>query len=420
MGSPSLAECETMIKHAVAVFDKLLNCASIDSPNVIGLMDTFEQAIEGDYAAQALGGMRAIRGDLASAISADRVRAVLDPIWVDLAKAQDYAEKNSGVEAIIRRHYRYMIENSKSVNARDFTFGTPTFSGATGNGAIKRLALDEDSQDIEIGVAESFEARCVADQGSVDRHKEVFRFSSGDAPVDGLERYGSGSSRDIACRSADDSLVLNPHFALGTSGVSITNWDVATGDVVNTAIDTANYPKTYPGQSMASLKIQTANLALSQKISNTGAKLAPNVPWYLQLMFNRAVGSGSGTLAIALGATTASVAVAAQTGWNVLGLAMDQGLWWKNFKENDLDITITWTHTSGYVLVADVILVPLEPFRGQWYIPIGGTTPFMLRDRAAWSDSLVESKLQYWIQYAYPGIYLPSDAGGSETWTDPS
>lgn len=416
----SYAEVQTQIKNAIAIFDKIYNANAVDGTNVLGLIDAFEQSLEGDRIAQAASAVRSLRGMQAGSISRGTVRSILDPLLLELGKAQDFAEGTP--QAILAREYRYFIENSKSVNSRAFSFGSPTADGGnTGTGLMRRISLDQDNQPIEIGNAEAFEAYCDRDQGQTNRHEESFIVRGADASIDDLQRLGSGQVAGMKSVSARDSLLLNPSFSSGTSATSVTNWTATTGSIAtHTEKVTATYYRDSVGDTTpASLKMHTGNVTLQQKISTTGRKLSENVPYYLQIAWNRQTGSGAGTLAIALGAANTSVVAAAQTGWQVLFLPLTAAnCWWKGFKENDLDITVGWTHTSGYILVDDFLLVPFDQFRGQYYKIIGGATPFMLRDKFTWSDTVTDAKIQYWFQFAY-GFWFPSDNAAGETWTDP-
>jgi hypothetical protein len=136
--------------------------------------------------------------------------------------------------------------------------------------------------------------------------------------------------------------------------------------------------------------------------------------------WNRQVGSASGTLTLALGSKTTNVVVAAQTGWQVLYLPVTYlNCWPDNFMQNDMTLYIDWARTSGDLLIDDVMLVPMSAFRGQWYMPIGGATPYVKGDKFTWSDSISsDSIIQYWLAHAF-SMYLPHNAAGAETWADP-
>lgn len=413
MASPSEAEIQTMIKNRVDILESTRT--SIDS-SIINKLDTDEQAIEGDYVTELAAGTRAFRASLGGAFSNGVLRAIFDPILATYGKFMDMPERSA--DGIFRRLYRRFIDNSLSVKTRAFTFGAPSPDGGNvGTGVIRRFSLDADNQAIEIGLAEAFEAECVRDQGTEGLHEEIFLLRTSDASKDGLERLGTGVSKEVAAVSARRSLLKNPSFTQGTSASSVTSWTFLAGTAANTAKDTTNYYRSAGAGDTATALNLAASVSLQQKIQANGITLSPNVPYYYQIAWNRAVGSAGGTLLIRLGAANTSVTVAAQTGWQVLFIPLTAAnCWWKGFKENDLDITIEWTRTSGDLLIDDCILTEMTPFRGQYYVIAGGVTPFMLRDKFTWTDTATEAKVQYWLARTY-GRYLPHS--GTPTLADP-
>jgi len=419
--TPSEAELQTQLNAVIKIFNEIHKFGYSNSPNLITLQDTLEQALEGDHTPAVASSVAGVRSAIASGITPARVRAALDPLLLTYCKVFDL-KASSGTEAIIRL-YKYFIDNSKDVNGREFTFGTPTAYGSNvGSGTIRRLTVDADNMPIEVGLPEAMRADCVADQGSVDIHREQFEFRTADASIDGLEKLGTGLSRTIAGVAGEDSLVRNASFSYGTSATSLDDWDFDAGAVATTTKDTTNYYRSAgPSDTTpAAINLGAQSVTLAQHINENRIKLYPDRPYYLQLAWNRSVGSAEGTLAIYLGAATTNVAVAAQSGWQVLYLpATAANCWWKGYKENDLDVKIAWTRTAGNLLIDEVILCEWTPFRGQYYVVAGGATPFLLRDYFTWTDTATEAINQYWIQYAY-GLYLPTVSDGSETWADPT
>lgn len=424
MASPTAAEVRTQINNVVALLDKLYNAYEVDGTNAIGLIDTLQQSLEGDWTAGVAGGIEGLRSGLSAAITPATVRAMLDPLFLTYGKVLGFPEQD--VPSILDRLYEYMVNNSEDVNGRGISRGAPAAGGSNvGNGTWYVNGTDKYGFPIEsdIDKTEAMEAKCISDQTTGVRHEEVFRLRSGDAPYDAMERGGQGLVAEISTTSARNSLLLNPSFSQGTSGSTISNWTVAAGAVGNTAKDTTNFYRGFQGDTTpAALQIGTANLTLQQKLSTINRRFDPTVPYHFSIAWNRQVGSGAGTLLIRLGATNNSIAVAAQTGWQILSVTATpgQGNWHNSFYEDDLDISIEWTHTSGTVLIDDCLLVPMVQFGSAYHMIRGGATPFSYDDVFTWTDTIAtDSKVQFWIQYAYDGKYLPSQSDGSETWTDP-
>jgi hypothetical protein len=427
MASPSLAEVQNQWKNAVKLLNEARNFGNVNAQNWVSLQDTLEQSYESDFVGEMAAGVSRSRSFLAGLLSNQNAAAHQLPHLKSYCRHVANTPELGDPQEMADRIYRYMIDNSLTVNAREFTHGSWAAGGGNaGNGTILRLTVDEYNHRIENCHADARTAICKFDQSSgTAKHEEIFEFY-GQAPgPDGLQLSGSGQKRNIAALSARNSRVGNPSFSQfgGTisSPTSITSWTSSvTVNSTNYSLDQTNYYRDFQGDATpTSLNVKvTANL--TQKLSLFNTKLRPDVPYMLQVAWNRQVGSASGTLLIRMGAVSNSVAVAAQTGWQVLRVVASPGQnnWFRQFNEQDLDIAIEWTRTAGELLIDDVLLVPATQFDGTWNWVIGGSTPFLRNDSFTATDTEVGSILQYWFWRAY-GRYLPSATGGTETWTDP-
>lgn len=428
MANPTQAEIQAQIKRIVYLLHLIRDRAEITSTTLAAQIDTVQQAVEGDFSTEELDAVEALRGRYASLMSGDTVVALLTPELLHYAKLNDWPDTDP--VSILSRLYDYMVANSLTVKGRNITFGAVTAGGSNaGNGTVNRLVKDENDYQIEATTVEVKTFECVQDATSkTEKGEEEFEVRGEAASKDGLETLGSGTLAVLRAVSARDTAAIlkNPTFTSyqGTTSAptAIDGWTPTASSSVysNLEIDTTNYYRIMPGETTgAALKIKAAD-GVSQAISVQGAKLSPDVPYYLQIAYNRAVGSFSGTLRISLGATTKSVVLAAQTGWNVLRLDLDQGLWHRRFNEQDLDVKIEVTsYTSGNLLVDDVILVPMTQVDGAYYAVVGGSTPFLRRDTFTFTDSGGTSAIiQYWLWRGF-GQYLPYKTDGTETWADP-
>ena len=233
---------------------------------------------------------------------------------------------------------------------------------------------------------------------------------------------GSGLVLPVPTRSADDSLLINPSFSdySGTAAVptEITGW--TPGTIGDFDIDTTNYYRAATLEATPAALVFTATDNISQALSVKGTTLDPFTPYYLQLAYNRQVNGDAGTLEIHLGAQSSSVVLAAQTGWNILRLAIGTKNWFKNFNENSLDVNIIWTRTGGTgLLIDDVVFAPYTNYDGAWVCPVGGATPFLRRDIGTFTDTETGAIIARWIWRAF-GRYLPGASGGAETEADPT
>lgn len=334
--------------------------------------------------------------------------------------------------------YKYFWDNNQRFQSRVITFGSPATSGTViGNGQILRLTKDSYNQDIEAVHIESKRALCVADyQNGTNRGNEVFQLVGQTPSRDDLQRSGSGAEAILVGKTTDDSLLFNASWTNfdGTAAAptAITNWTAltlagASLTVNNTSFtfDATNYFRAAPtdGSTAYALNVK-ASCILRQKLSVRGTKLDPNKPYIVAVVWNRAVGSGNGTLLIRMGGATTSVTIAAQTGWNVTVCpGMTQSAWYRQFAQDDMAIDIQWTRTSGDLLIDDVLFLEMTQFEGCFYaaIPASAATyiPWRIQDTYTWTDNAPsDSKNQKWWWRAF-GAYAPHSSGSSISPADP-
>lgn len=421
MADPTEAEIKTQISNLVNIFNELRLFGGVNATNLLGLIDTYEQSLEGEYNDRASATVAAMRA--AYAASMDQLGPALTPQLRSYGRLKAFPE--SDPVAIMARLYQYMVDNTLSVNSREFTFGTPSAGGSNvGNGVINRLNLDENGFDIEAQTPDAKVAKCVADaySGAV-QHEEVFEFRGATAERDLIKITGSGRVGLIRGLSARDSLNFlgNPSFEVGTSGSDVTDWTFATGTAANTALSSTYY-RGYQGVGTPySLQINN-NIKITQAFSNRNANFNPAVPVYAQIAVNRNGSGADGTLTFTFGDQTVTQTISAlgASGWNVIRIAIGTKNWYKTFNATSpiFAVEVSGGSTFG-LLVDDIIVAPFSSFDGSWYAPVGGSTPWLKDDSFTWSDSQgVSAKLQQAFWRAY-GMYLPASKTGAETWTDP-
>jgi hypothetical protein len=424
VASPSLAEVETQISNVARIQDNLRQyCGTTASTNFIDNQDTLVQSLETDYAGSVTGALDGMRAALNSAVISGA--SVMNPLFTTMGQVIDAPETDT--QAIITRLYTYMIDNAYAVTSRGFTFGTPAAGGSnSGDGSITRLTVDENGLDIENTTPELEKAEIVADQFSGSQEGEqVFQFIGSDPAIDQLKIAGSGRVQNIRCVTSRDSVIGNASFTnyQGTTAVptSITDWTV--GTIADVEIDTTNFYVADPsdGGVPAALKF-TGNTDVAQAFTVRNVTLDPFIPYKAHIWYNREVGTGDGTLTFTFCGVSASVVLAAQTGWNKLEITVGQNCWFKNFNTSAADMQVKVElsgNTTGSVLVDSVIACPFSSFDGLYYLCEGGQTPFLVDDSFSWTDSATEAILQrfFWINF---GRYLPHATGGSVTWADPT
>lgn len=426
MGSPTETEIRNQIIYAIDILEEVRKFGHVNAANYIAMEDTLVQALEGDYAAECMAALAGIRSGLGGLMAAGR--RLLAPLWVAMGKLKGYPEEDD--VSIIRRYYETMHAAGHSINSREFTFGAAAAGGGNvGNGTVNICNVDELGYEIENQTPEVKTLECVEDEHSGGReHEEIFEVRGKHFDRDRIQVTGSKAFERVTALSSRTSerILQNPSFSTlggGTIAVptSITGWTPTTA-IGNFALveGAANiYRKHNKETTPRSLKI-SANDSIYQNLSTMRVTVKPSVPMYLQIAFNREVGSGDGTLTLYLGSQSASVVLAAQAGWNVLRIAVGQDNWFRHWNQEDPLVKIGLaSRTTGYVLVDDVVFAPYSWVDGKWLAIVGGSTPFLRKDVFTITDSIAaDSIIQHWI-WRTTGLYLPHVAGGAETWVDP-
>lgn len=442
MATPTFLQLVTDLKNAVNVFEKLRLFGETDSPNLIGLLDTYKDAVNTNFPGQRSAAVDLVRAQYSGILSRGTIRAFLDPIFRDFGKNIGAPEGTDTNTIVQTRLYQDFIDNPDTLNSREITFDTPLADGGnTGTGVIHRLSVDDRGFDIEnVNPSLDVTARIRRDQNAgVTKNREVFELATTAPPRDNIDLSSGdlGISQNLVTRGQKNIMLQNSSFDIGggtdAAPTSLPGWTLLdSGDNVLTVssslftreTSSANtfLGKTRDSEVIRSLKIVTASqLKFQQKFSLRGISYpSAEVPLFLSIAYNRSVFSGAGTLIISKGSKSETVVLAAQTGWNRLFLALGTKNWLFNTTEDDLDILVDWSPTGGSLLIDDVSLAPFIPFAGHWYYSDPGKTAFLYDDKFTWADSVAtEGIIQ---QYLWRGGYgyLPSATAGGESITDPS
>lgn len=424
MNLPTKDEIEQQIMNAIYVFEEIDSFGCKYAPNFIDMEQTVLDAMQQDYAPEVGPAMARLRQTVAGTLTPDSVRSVLDPMVRTYGKILNSA--NTDPVAIWRDIYDYYASNGYEVISRGLSFGSITAGTNSGTGTINRLTKDEWNYTLQEITPETKNFKVIQDQFSgANKHEEIFLVEGSARGRDLLELSnggGSGIVANIAAVSARNSIVRNASFSQADNAATptvVTSWTINT--IANVALDQTNYYRDFAGDTTpASLKISN-NITCEQLLSTNNIKLDPARPYYLQLAYNREIGTGDGTLTIQLGNTSKSVTLTAQTGWNILRLDLDSGLWFKNFNKQALSVKITYaSHSTGYILIDDVICVPMSYVDGSYWTVVGGATPFLRDDSFTVADTdgttTGDGLLSKWLWRAY-GLHLPTTTSSSaSTW----
>jgi hypothetical protein len=311
------------------------------------------------------------------------------------------------------------------VNSRNITRGTPTYGAANvGTGVLYRLNVDAYGYPLEGGFAETLNATCTADaQSGTLTGQEQFSIL-GQPFRDALTWFGVGYGSGLSAAGSNgfvgvtadttQSLMQNSSFSLATgtgatSSFALTGWTQTSGLAASMQLDTANYYRAaaIEGTTPASLQI-SGSVTITQKISSNAGALA--ITAYLnQLAYNGSLGTWIGSITVQIGSKSWSVSNGA-VGWATLLPLLDKNLWFQNFNQASLAVTITITITSGSLRIDDFCWSPMQNVGGSLFWLIGGVTAFLVNDTTVSVDSEPSppSKNQNWIRLMFPGYFLPS------------
>jgi hypothetical protein len=430
MASPTRAEIESQLSNFIRLFEQFrkfsgthtaAGSSSDVGSNYLTMEDTLIQSLETNFIQQWGEGIAGVRAGLVNVLNAFQGGSVAG--FLEYGKF--IAATETDVPTILRRLYQYYIDNSLSVKSRTFTFATPPALTGTGTGVVNRLNKDENNYDIEAQTPDTKYIECIADEHSgADEHEELFEIRGSAPEPDALKIVGSGKLANIRAYSARDSFnfIDNPSFSQysGTTTVptDITNWTVGTS-IGNFQIDTTNYYRDFVGDTTpASVRFST-NDSLTQNFNVRSARFDPFTPAYLQIAWNRSVGTGDGTLTLTLGSKSVSVVLAAQSGWQILRMTIGQDNWFSRWNQENPTVKVALSsRTTGYTLVDDVCISQYDNFDGSWYKIIGSATPFLRKDKGEWTDSAAEAAIIQRFLWIFWNAYLPTS--GSPTWAEPS
>ena len=445
MSDPSRAQIQSSWSAAIKILNQARLYGNITaSTNLLALLDTLTQNARSDYIDDLGGAAQAFRSGAAGLVSQSAavqmqrlwlkqyLKSVIGRLNVDKAADGDLWEEL----------YRYMVDNNLRVDSRRLTFGSPSLSIGTGTVQLVRLTKDDYNFDIESGFGDSKRVTCLVDQNIGSSQGNEAWIIMGQARArDELQRSGSGLQETLTGLTPDDSLLTNPAFRTfgGTAGsdapTSLSGWTSSISyNVTNFGIDTTNTYRTIPSDGTPGSLVVKASATLTQKLTVRGTDLNRFRPYLMAVVWNRAVNSASGTLVARMGAIATSVAVSAQTGWNVTIVPnpIGTGAWYRNFYQNDMQMQLQWTQTGGTgLLIAEVLFQTGLYFDGLWHWLLPSTAAAWIAPKYKDEFTIVDGESasggvnQRWFARAAFGLgsvqhggYAPSSNGSSITWAD--
>ena len=422
------AELFDQLAKAVKIIDQTYLYGASNSPNLATMIDTLQQAYEGNHIGDTEAKVKSFRSSVNSLIS--NSASLLNAIILELARV-GYNSLSTSVLTALDDIATGMHAATETVKNRAFTFDSTVAAGGSnvGNGTLYRVTKDRNSYDLEGGqfVQGKIRARVIEDRntrGTAGRERAQL-YGVGNVKVDELDlgTSPSGSVDIYATKSADSLVGANLSFdtATGSTTATFDNWTLAAGTASDFAVYTADYFRKSPGLTTGQCCQFKRNNTITQTIASSS--INPDLPVMLIVRANR-LSSCDGTMTIQLGTKTKAVTLSAQSGWfdTYIGIDADDDGWYDNFKEDNsgsgfriaVDLA---SRTTGTLLIDEIIVAQPTLYNGLYYLLTAGQTDYLKEDFFDYDDTVSNTgRIQTWLARLY-GKYLPHTSG-SPTYAD--
>lgn len=429
---------------AIKIVNASQNFGSVNTPNLLDMEDALTTILDGEFTPGALELVRAgISSRIAAGLTRESLRQMFRPFLLEVLRTISSQELSQNVsdERALRVIRQYMEDNTESIKTASPTFDTSATGTVTGTGAISRLTVDKDSNNLECFGVETKTFVCDLDQNNGrQKHNERFEFRFGPLDASGLQFTGTGGTLSVDSLHCKSSPILrNPSFEEGAlttntalaSTTQITGWTATTAANWKTRSTSGYYYRGYPGAPSTLWGLECiASDTLTQAVltANPGATFPPETPFHIQVAWQRK-SSATGNLVLHLGSQSTTVDISTGTNdvWNILQLDLDSSRFYDNFKEDDLDVKLEVTSlATGTVVVDDVVLAPMVNLDGTWWAVVGGATPWLKGDTRVFSGDArgATAIINYWLWRAYGDLVVPMlgwfPTSGSPSIADPS
>ena len=419
------SELWTQLSYAVKIVDEMLKFGNANTPNLLSMLDTLTQSLEGDHSPNTLSAGKAFRSSVAGLASN---QAILQYILVELAKV-GYNSKASSAKQALEDIKKGMILATETVLSRGWTYGSLTTGGSNvGTGTVYRLTKELNDDLIELGTPGITKILIYSDKntGSTAGNEKAKISGDGQNYVDALD-IGTAPSAEItlAATRPQDGKLSNPSFTTYTgtgASLAVTGWVL--NDNTKVAMNTSIYFRSETGTTPVSIEL-TDNTYITQYMDSMTSKISDtSIPVFLIFRYYRK-DSCDGTLTISLGSQTNSVSLSSVTNatWYDLAIAVDKKTYYDNFKENPspylgarIKAALT-SRTTGSLILDDVILAQPTLYDGKYYLLTSGQSNFLKDDYFTFTDSVTNTgRIQTTLTRIF-GVSLPH-ASSSPTYDD--
>lgn len=428
--SASKSELWDQLAKAVKILDETFKYAGQNATNFLGLVDTLQQAYEGDHIGTTNSALTSLRSQLNSVCGNTDA---LNTLLIELAKI-GYNSLSTTATLALDDIAKGMDGASETVKNRGWGYGASTAGGSNvGTGLLYRLVTDKYNNVIEAGSFSGgvVKAEITSDKntGTESGNEQCVLYGSGIMPTDNIY-LGTAPSGSIilTAKRAQDGMLANGNLATYTdtgTDVSFSSWTADnTTKATYLTYDTVTY---FRKQDLTTAGVTAKflnNNALTQYITSATSRFNTALPTFLIVRFYR-YSSCDGTLTIRLGSktTTVTLASAPAATWTdvALGATGEDG-WYDNFKEDSsglgvrIKIELT-SRTTGELGIGEILLIQPTIYDGKYYVLTAGVTDFVKGDYFTLTDTVSNTgRIQTTIARLYRK-HLPHTSG-SPTYAD--
>lgn len=420
----SKSELWDQLSKAIHIVEHTYLYGAAASPDLVELIDTLQQAYEGNHIGQTQAAMTSLRALYSSMVA--NYSSNLQALIVELAR-NGYNSVNTGVTACLDDIYDGMVGATETIKERGMTFSAITVGGSNvGTGTVYRVTQDKSGYNLENAgaVVGNVKVRITADRssGKTLGNEEGSLYGNGTTKVDEIEIGSAPAGLTIlTAKRAQDGLLTNASFSTYSgSGASMafTGWTLSTA--TNFSNEATEIYRKDPGATTGVSIEYADNGYIQQNLGSTSLDITKPV---VLIVRYKALSSCDGTLTAYLGTQSESVAVSGST-WKELtvGVGASKKGWYDVFKEDNsglgfkvkIDLA---SRTTGTLVVDDIILAQPTFYNGAYYLLTAGATDYIKEDYFTFADTCTETgRNQYWLARLF-GKHLPHTSG-SPTYAD--
>lgn len=420
----SKAELWTQLTKAIKIADENFKYAGQSATNFLSLVDSLQQAFEGDHIGNTNSALASLRSQFNS-ICANT--DLLNSLILELAKV-GYNSTATVAATALDDISKGMKLATETISSRAWTYGSVANDALNvGTGTVYRLTTDKNGNAIEVGAfpggVTKIEVITDKNTGATSGAESAKIYGYGRTPTDSINLGSAPSSEvTISAKKASDGILANGNFASyddsGTN-VVVTSWTFGTATkATHVNIDTVYYFRNIdPATAGKSVKLLLDN-TMTQYLLNASSRINPDLPVFLIVRYRRD-SNCDGVLTITLGSKSENVTLSTvlNATWLdlVLGVADSDG-WYDNYKSDTsnlgvkIEIALS-SRTTGTLDIGEVILAQPTYYDGKYYLLTAGATDFLKGDNFTFTDSVANTgRIQTTLARLYRK-HLPHTSG---------